>query len=531
MAQFRMTNWQTQRIWWLGSVRTRVAILASLVIALLIGCGFAFVLILQNRQSAVTGDTQRRLSALAVTIARDYSTHEDFQTQHREFPPLENPDASGSDDVLSLMTTVVLKNEQGTEGGFYSKASDRLLGYAYPTHEGPGVKRDIPPIERPMIEDVARRAASQDQEVSYTYRGARAVIVFESAPIVVKGNPIGSAWVMKRLPSLRSQQDWTLSLGAAAFVALSLVCVLLAFLVARDLGSGVSQIEERLHELDRDFSSPAKPFSGLAELARIYQGVNQLAESLRQKIEQERDLREQLRHKERLAALGQVAAGVAHELRNPLATIRLRTQMNQRAVSDSAVQQSCSMVLEEIDRLNRIVERLLYFSRPLNLEVESFDLVLLLRDCVEAKATLIRSETIRFLFDATTASVIIRGDRSKLFQVFDNILSNAIEALEPVGTVELSVLDQDGYVTVECRDDGHGVPEEIRDKLFDPFFTTRPKGIGLGLSITYEIVHAHEGTTEISSSPTKGTIVTVRLPAAGPGTSGSSVETIEIENV
>ena len=525
-----MTNWQTQRIWWLGSVRTRVAILASLVIALLIGCGFAFVLILQNRQSAVTGDTHRRLSALAVTMARDYGSHEDFQTQHREFPPLENPDTSGSDDVLSLMTTVVLKNEQGTEGGFYSKTSDGLLGYAYPTHEGPGVKRDIPPIERPLIEDVARRAASQGQDVSYIYRGERAVIVFEAVPIVVKGNPIGSAWVMKRLPSLRSQ-DWTLSLGAAAFVALSLVCVLLAFLVARDLGSGVSQIEERLHELDRDFSSSAKPFSGLAELARIYQGVNQLAESLRQKIEQERDLREQLRHKERLAALGQVAAGVAHELRNPLATIRLRTQMNQRAVSDSAVQQSCSMVLEEIDRLNGIVERLLYFSRPLNLQVEPFDLVLLLRDCVEAKATLIRSETIRFLFDATTASVVIRGDRSKLYQVFDNIFSNAIDALERVGTVELRVLDQNGYVTVECHDDGHGIPEEIRDKLFDPFFTTRPKGVGLGLSIAYEIVQAHDGTTEIVSSPVKGTIVSVRLPSSGPVSPGSGVETIEIENV
>jgi signal transduction histidine kinase len=524
-----MTNWQIQRIWWLGSVRTRVAILASLVIALLIGCGFAFVLILQNRQSAVTGDTQRRLSALAVTIARDYNSHEDFQTQHQEFPPLENPDASGSDDVLSLMTTVVLKNEQGTEGGFYSKVPDRLLGYAYPTHEGPGVKRDIPPIERPLIEDVARRAATQDQEVSYIYRGERAVIIFEASPIVVKGNPIGSAWVMKRLPSLRSQ-DWTLSLGAAAFVALSLVCVLLAFLVARDLGSGVSQIEERLHELDRDFGSSAKPFSGLAELARIYQGVNQLAESLRQKIEQERDLREQLRHKERLAALGQVAAGVAHELRNPLATIRLRTQMNQRAVSDSAVQQSCSMVLEEIDRLNGIVERLLYFSRPLKLDVESFDLVLLLRDCVEAKTTLVRSETIRFLLDATNASVIIRGDRSKLYQVFDNILSNAIDALGPVGTVELTVLDQNRYVTVECRDDGHGIPDDIRDKLFDPFFTTRPKGIGLGLSIAYEIVQAHDGTTEITSSPVKGTIVTVCLPASGPVTPGSDVETIEIEN-
>jgi signal transduction histidine kinase len=204
--------------------------------------------------------------------------------------------------------------------------------------------------------------------------------------------------------------------------------------------------------------------------------------------------------------------------------------MNQRAVSDSAVQQSCSMVLEEIDRLNGIVERLLYFSRPLNLKVEPFDLVLLLRDCVDAKATLVRSESVRFLFDATSASVIIRGDRSKMYQVFDNILSNAIDALGPVGTVELRVLDQNGYVIVECRDDGHGVPEEIRDKLFDPFFTTRPKGIGLGLSIAYEIVQAHDGTTEIASSPVKGTIVTVRLPSSGPVTPSSGVETIEIES-
>jgi signal transduction histidine kinase len=335
---------------------------------------------------------------------------------------------------------------------------------------------------------------------------------------------------MKRLPGLRSQQDWTLSLGAAAFVALSLVCVLLAFLVARDLGAGVSRIEDRLHELDQDFASRGRPFSGLAELGRIYQGVNQLAESLRQKIEQERDLREQLRHKERLAALGQVAAGVAHELRNPLATIRLRTQMSQRAVSDGAVQQSCAMVLEEIDRLNGIVELLLYFSRPLNLQVEPFDLVALLRNCVEAKATLIRTESIRLLFEDTNVPVMIRGDRSKLYQVFNNILSNAIDALGLAGRVELKVLDQNGCATVECRDDGHGIPEEIRDKLFDPFFTTRPKGIGLGLSIAYEIVQGHEGTTEIASSPIKGTIVTVCLPAAGPSTPGRGVDTTQIEN-
>ena len=213
------------------------------------------------------------------------------------------------------------------------------------------MKRDIPPIERPMIEDVARRAARQSQNVSYTYRGTRDVIVFEAAPVIVENNVLGSAWVMKRLPGLRSQGDLKLSLGVVGFVLLSLVCVLLALFVARDLGAGVTRIEDRLHQLDRDLASPSQTFNGVAELARIYRGVNQLAESLRLKIQQERGLREQLRHKERLAALGQVAAGVAHELRNPLATIRLRAQMTQRAVSDPSLQQGCAMMLEEISRL------------------------------------------------------------------------------------------------------------------------------------------------------------------------------------
>ena len=105
------------------------------------------------------------------------------------------------------------------------------------------MKRDIPPIERPIIEDVARRAANQSQNISYTYRGARDVIVFEAAPVRVKGNLQGSAWVMKRLPGLRVQGDLKLNLGVAAFIVVSLICVVLAYLVARDLGAGVTRIE------------------------------------------------------------------------------------------------------------------------------------------------------------------------------------------------------------------------------------------------------------------------------------------------
>jgi signal transduction histidine kinase len=504
-----MSTLSTDRASWLGSIRTRVAILAFLVIALLIGCGLAFVSVLGNRESALTEEAKSHLSSTALAMARDY-THEDFAAQPPN--PLEYADGKTSDDALSVVTTAVLQNERGSEGGFYSLRGDRLVGYAFPTHEGPGVKRDIPPIERPMIEDVARRAARQSQNVSYTYRGTRDVIVLEAAPVILKGNLLGSAWVMKRLPGLRSQGDLKLSLGVVGFVVLSLACVLLALFVARDLGAGVTRIEDRLHQLDRDLASPSENFIGVTELARIYRGVNQLAESLRQRIEQERGLREQLRHKERLAALGQVAAGVAHELRNPLATIRLRAQMTQRAVSDASLQQGCAMMVEEISRLDAMVERLLYFSRPLNLNVEPFDIVALARDCVEAKQALIRNDSIHILSQPGDANLTVRGDRAKLRQVLDNVLSNALEALDSEGTVVVKVYAQNGFAIVECADSGHGIPEDIRGRVFDPFFTTRANGTGLGLSIAYEIVQAHGGRIAASPADSGGTIVSIQLP-------------------
>jgi signal transduction histidine kinase len=493
----------------MGSIRTRVAALAFLVIALLVGCGIAFVSVLGNRTSAVVEETKSRLASSAQAMVHGYA-REGLQALSQ--PPLENSAAQASDDALFGLTEEVLQNESGSEGGFYSLRSDKLLGYAFPTHEGPRVKRDIPPIERPMIEEVARRAANQSQNAAYVYRGERDVIVFEAAPIIVKDSVQGSAWAMKRLPGLRSQGDLKLSLAVAGFVLLSLICVLLAFFVARDLGAGVARIEDRLHQLDRDLASSPTGFDGVAELARIYRGVNQLAESLRQRIEQERALREQLRHKERLAALGQVGAGVAHELRNPLATIRLRAQMIQRAVSAPSLQQGCEMILEETFRLDAMVERLLYFARPLEVKLEPFDLSTLARECAEAKRALIRNDSVQVSCQSAT-SVIVRGDRAKIRQVLDNILSNAMESLASSGTVDVRVSAQNGCAIVECTDSGHGIPEHIRDRIFDPFFTTRSNGTGLGLSIAYEIVQAHGGWVAIHPASAGGTIVSIQLPA------------------
>jgi hypothetical protein len=324
-----------------ASLRSRVAVLATLVALLTIVSALAFVLVANTTEPAVTRQNQRELGDVAARLARDYAAYAAFQAARQQPAPLDQPAAIGSDDVLSALTTAALQHAGGVEGGFYARGADRLLGYAFPTHDGPGVKRDIPPIERPLIEEVARRAAQDGEPAESVFRGPRDVIIFDAVPIVVGGKTVGSTWLMKRLPGLRVERNSGFILGVAAFAVASLLCVSLAYLLARGVRHGVKRIERRLSDLERDLDIPPDGrFDGLQELGRIHIGIDRLASSLRQRMLSERALQQALEHQDRLAAVGQMAAGVAHEVRNPLATIRLRTQMMARASDDPEVRRN-----------------------------------------------------------------------------------------------------------------------------------------------------------------------------------------------
>jgi signal transduction histidine kinase len=498
----------------LTSLRSRVAVLATLVALLTVVSAAAFVVVAINTEGAVTQQTQRHLADLAVALARGRASEAD----------------SGEDEALTTVTMSALSRDVGVEGGFYDGPSDRLIGYAFPTHGGPGVKRDIPPIERPIIEDIARRATQDGRPAASVFRGPRDVILFNAAPVIVGGAPIGSAWVMKRLPGLRAELSTGFNAGVGAFAAASLLCVGLAYALARGVRRGVARIEDRLEELERDLATPpARGFTGAQELARIHDGVNRLGESLRQRIASERTLRQTLAHKERLAAVGQVAAGVAHEVRNPLATIRLRTQMLGRASDDPGAQRSVAIVLEEVERLDQMVERLLYFSRPIVLRLRSIDASQLLRTSLAAMADAARAAHVDLTIDdehgeheesddneVNYGPPPLIADADRLRQVFDNVLQNALDATPPGGTVTARAARVDRDIVITIRDHGPGVADDVIARAFDPFFTTKSGGTGLGLSIAYEIIHAHDGQLTIEHAPGGGAMVTVRLPAAGP---------------
>jgi signal transduction histidine kinase len=224
--------------------------------------------------------------------------------------------------------------------------------------------------------------------------------------------------------------------------------------------------------------------------------------------------RQQLRVSERLAAVGEVSAAVAHGIRNPLASIRASAQVAADAIEDrSRVETYLRAITDEVDRLGRWLTSLLDSVRPFQLELGPVDLNALLRDLL---GVLQRRLTVaRVTVDARLSPDLpkLHADEVQLQQAFLGVLENAIEALPAGGTIELITEPAEpAAVRVTVRDSGAGVPVERLPHVFEVLYTTKSRGTGLGLAITRKVVERHGGRVEIDSAPARGTTLTIRLP-------------------
>jgi signal transduction histidine kinase len=242
--------------------------------------------------------------------------------------------------------------------------------------------------------------------------------------------------------------------------------------------------------------------AGEDEFAELASSFNQMAASL---------AREQaaLVRSQKLASIGHVAAGVAHELNNPLSVILGYTKLLR---ADPGANAEELKIIEDETRLcHRIVQELLDLARPRRLEVGSVDLAVLAREAIErlTDAGALRDRSVRVIADRP---VLVAADAGKLRQVIANVVVNAAEATSSTGTITIDARSNGDCAMLTVADDGPGVLPEIKDQIFEPFVTTKSRGTGLGLAIAYAIIDAHGGRISIESSPGAGTLVSLQLP-------------------
>ncbi len=228
-----------------------------------------------------------------------------------------------------------------------------------------------------------------------------------------------------------------------------------------------------------------------------------------------RQIESQLDISTRLAAISELTSGAAHEIKNPLNSIALHLEILKSKL-DGVVAggEEIEVITREISRLDRVVKTFLDFQRPVELQLSSVDLVALVKDVSALVRPTAQAQGVQIQEEIPPTEAVIQGDLDLLKQALLNVVTNGVEAMKDGGLMELSVRQNRGGWGITVKDEGSGIPPDLRDKIYKLYFTTKGKGSGIGLAMTFRVVQLHGGTIDFASEPGKGTEFRLRFPAA-----------------
>lgn len=282
----------------------------------------------------------------------------------------------------------------------------------------------------------------------------------------------------------------------------------------RSLRAGVERIARG------DYAGEPVAIEGSGELAALADDFNRMATAIRRRDEQLSAQQRELLHRERLATVGRMSAQITHELRNPLSSIGLNSELLMEELEAHAPQALTGArdlladIIKEVERLREITEEYLRFARLPRPERHPIDLNHTATELVEFVRTEMERAQVKIRVDPDPAGRPALVDPNQLRSALINLLRNAREAMPTGGHIVIRVRSLGDHATLTVIDDGPGVPRDIRHRLFEPFFSTKPQGTGLGLAMVQKIIEAQDGRVTVDDAPTGGTAVRLDLPLA-----------------
>ena len=326
-------------------------------------------------------------------------------------------------------------------------------------------------------------------------------------PVVLKGKVVAVMWVEERLNPFFYQSSYFRKLLRYFILGVLALVMMGTLIIIRNLTTGVDRLKQGIQSMEKDIHHLLPEMPG--ELGQVAQAVNRMAVGL---TEKER-LEDQLRQSEHLIALGRLATGVAHELRNPIAIIKTLVELMQQEYSQvSGIEEFTKAIDEQVDRQNSEIRELLDFGRPTKVSIKECYVNDLIKGVLSFSAAMLRNQRISIILRLDDNLSKISADTEKLKQVFVNIIINAAEAMASGGTLEIITKEIDDTIMISFSDTGEGIPAEEKIRIFDPFYTTKKTGTGLGLSISYQSITLHGGTIDVLSEVDKGSTFIITLP-------------------
>ena len=408
-----------------------------------------------------------------------------------------------ADSLLSANVEEVLSNFHRLEGGLYFYELDEFIGYSFPTIEAPKPAFGPPPRSYNIIRKQARKTIQQKGLITELHKFDPAIFPLSTQPIYVNGKMIGAAWarihIERKLSTSQNVQSGTFFLTVGAI----LLGLFFTVLIVWTLRKRMQEIKEGLSKMKYDSTHRLKEYRGAFGV--ISKAINEMTDAQQQEQEKRKKLEKELFQKEKMATLGNLIAGTAHEINTPISIIKTRIQIWERKLKKSNIStshpslisdKSLKIVHNEIDRVSKLIKRLLLFSKPIGNSREQTDLNKLLYQKAEWLKEVFPTHEINFQYELRKDLPAVYVDKESIQHVFTNILKNAVEASPEICKIILSTdydTEQEAVV-IKIRDFGTGMPDEIKPKIFDPFYSTKANGTGLGLSICNEIIQSHHGS-------------------------------------